>query len=92
MSTNKSMFNASLFAEQMTRGGSASIYLCQCLLSWRNFPTSAFDGQLKDFTLAGIDYKLDQSSRHQVISMMQMDMHNSIFQELEAIAFNQLGI
>ncbi|WP_237305258.1 hypothetical protein [Vibrio parahaemolyticus] len=89
---SSSAFDAELFEDQMTRGGSASEFLCLLVLSLRGYSAASSIKKLKTFTLAGLQHKLDNSSRHQVISMMQMDMHHPLFQELEGIARKQLGI
>ncbi|HAS6463618.1 TPA: hypothetical protein I7295_24725 [Vibrio parahaemolyticus] len=76
----------------MTRGGSASEFLCLLVLSLRGYSAASSIKKLKTFTLADLQYKLDNSSRHQVISLVQMDMHDPLFQELERIARKQLDI
>ncbi|EOX4819215.1 TPA: hypothetical protein ACVO3J_004491 [Vibrio alginolyticus] len=88
---NGTAFDAELFLEMMTRGGSGSEYLCQWLLSWRDYSLSSLK-ELKQFTLASAYYKLDSSSRYQAINMLHMDMHDPVFQELEGVARKQLGI
>ncbi len=89
---NGTAFDAELFKEQMIRGGSSSEFLCLLVLSLRGYSAASSIKKLKTFTLAGLQHKLDNSSRHQVINMMQMDMHHPLFQELEGIARKQLGI
>ncbi|EPW6806513.1 hypothetical protein ACWOQH_002901 [Vibrio parahaemolyticus] len=89
---NGTAFDAELFKEQMTRGGGASEFLCLLVLSLRGYSAASSIKKLKTFTLADLQYKLDNSSRHQVISLVQMDMHEPLFQELEGIARKQLDI
>ncbi len=84
-------FNTELFKDKMTRGGDASEFLCQFILSWRGYSASSLK-VLKKFSLAGVGYKLDKTSRHQIYSMMQMDIHDPIFQELENIAREHLVV